>query len=109
MAKIDLMLMSGLTASDGSVIASGATLKFDSEFRAAYTNVIVRPKLYRNRELFENGFDNVNCPEIPFDFVLEMPEEEFYQITPYQLYQKVGEYLNNLLGDEFFELKIIND
>jgi hypothetical protein len=107
MAKIDLILVSGLTATDGSVIASGATLKFDSEFRAASTQIIVRPKLYRNRELFESGYTEVNSVELPFDFMLEIPEEEYYVLTPHQLYVEVGEYLNTLLGGMYFELKLI--
>jgi hypothetical protein len=111
MTKIDLITVSGLTASDGSVIASGATLKFDSEFQAASTNVRIIPKLYRNRELFETGFTCISISEkiIPFDFILRIPENEFYTLTPYQLYVKVGEYLNNLLGGEYFELKVIEE
>lgn len=109
MAKVDLILISGLTASDGSLIASGATLKFDAEFLAGNTNIRVIPKLYRNRELFESGFTNIWVSEqiIPNDFILQLPEEEYYQLTPYQLYQKVGDYLNNLLDGEYFELIVI--
>jgi len=57
MAKVDLITISGLTASDGSFIASGATLKFDSNFFAASTHIKISPKLYRSRELFENGYN----------------------------------------------------
>ena len=87
MAKIDLMLTSGLTASDGSIVASGATLKFNTEFVASTTNVRITPKLYRNSELFEIGFTHIWMSEqtIPNSFVLEIPEEEFYELTPYQL------------------------
>ena len=61
MAKIDLMLTSGLTATDGSMIASGATLKFNSEFYAGTTDINIKLKLYRNRELFESCYTNTEC------------------------------------------------
>lgn len=111
MAKIDLITISELTASDGSVIASGATLKFDSEFQAANTKIIVRPKLYRNRELFESGYTNIEISNeiIPYDFILEIPVEEFYVLTPLDLYERVGEHLNAMMGDVIFELKIIEE
>jgi hypothetical protein len=111
MAKVDLITITGLTASDGSVVASGATLKFNSEFFAASTKVKITPKLYRNRELFENGFSEIKISEeiIPVDFMMEFNEEDFYVMTPLVLYQEVGKYLNNMLGDEYFELKVIED
>lgn len=111
MSKIDLILISGITASDGSLVASGATLKFDAEFSAGSTNIRIMPRLYRNRELFESGFTHIQISEeiIPYDFMLEIPEEEFYSLTPYDLYQKVGDYLNIKLNENFFELKIINE
>jgi len=108
MAKVDLILISGLTASDGSMIASGATLKFDSEFVASVTSVRITPKLYRNRELFESGYTHIWISQqvIPNSFHLEFPEEEFYVLTPLVLYQEVGDWLNNLLGGTYFELLI---
>lgn len=109
MAKIDLITTSGLTAGDGSIVASGATLKFDAEFLAGSTTIRVMPKLYRNRELFESGYTNIFISEkiIPYDFRLEIPEKDYYELTPYQLYIEVGSYLNNLLGGEYFKLNII--
>jgi len=111
MAKVDLLLISGLTASDGSVVASGATLKFDTEFVASSTDVRITPKLYRNRELFESGYTNIWISEqtIPNSLVLSFAEEDFYSLTPLQLYTEVGEWLNNFLGAEYFELKIIDE
>jgi len=106
MAKIDLITLSGLTASDGSIIASGATIKFDSEFRASSTDIIIRPKLYRNRELFEGGYEPVICIGLPFDFIITVPEEEFYQITPTILYEKVRDALNMEVGSYLFEIEI---
>ncbi len=109
MVKIDLITLSGITAGDGSVIASGATVKFSSEFQAASTDIMIKPMVYRNRELFDAGYDAIPIPEkiIPYDFVLTIPEEEFYVLTPAILYQEVCDYLNNLFGFKMFEIKII--
>jgi len=108
MAKVDLLLTSGLTASDGSMVASGATLKFDSQFFAGSTRIRVKPKLYRNRELFESGYTETYMAEdvIPNEIELEFAEEEFYTLTPLQLYTEVGEWLNAFLGGTYFELLI---
>jgi len=111
MAKIDLMTISGLTASDGSIVASGATLKMDAEFQAGSTVVRVTPRLYRNRELFESGYTQIWMSEdiLPNDFEINFSEEEFYSLTPLQLYQEVGNWLNNFIGGVYFELKIIDE
>ena len=108
MAKIDIITLSGLTASDGSVIASGATVKFDSEFSAASTDIRITLKLYRNRELFEMGYTSIQISQeiLPYDFILTIPEEEFYVLTPTILYQEVCDYLNTLIPD-MFEVQII--
>jgi len=107
--KVDLITTSGLTANDGSVVASGATVKFDSEFLAARTDIRIMPKLYRNRELFEAGYSHIEISQeiIPYDFMLEIPEEEYYVLTPALLYQKVCDYLNTLIPN-MFEIKITN-
>jgi len=109
MAKVDLITISAITASDGSIVASGATLKFDSEFFAASTNVRIKPRLYRDRELFEGGFSSIHIGDdvIPDNFEIPFPEEEFYGLTPLQLYEQVGTWLNNYMGGDYFELKII--
>ena len=108
MAKIDIITLSGITASDGSVIASGATVKFNSEFSAASTDIRVMLQVYRNRELFESGYTSIQISEetLPYDFMLSIPEEEFYVLTPAILYQEVCDYLNTLIPD-MFEVKIV--
>ena len=110
MAKVDLITKSGITASDGSVVESGATLKFDSNFFAASTLIKITPKLYRNRELFESGYREIFISEqvLPVDFVITLSEEAYYQLTPLQLYEEVKIFLNNLFGREMFEIKIIS-
>ena len=109
MAKVDLMLISGLIASDGSIVASGATLKFDSEFKASTTRIRIFPRLYRNRELFESGYTSIHIADniIPDVFEITLPEEEYYVLTPLLLYEAVGDWLNNFMGGTYFELQII--
>lgn len=108
MAKIDIITKSGMTASDGTTIASGATVKFSSLFMAASTDIKVTPMMYRNRELFEAGFSNIQISEdiMPIDFIINVPEEEYYVLTPAVLYQKVCEYLNTIT-EGMYEIKII--
>ena len=110
MAKIDIITLTGLTASDGSMIASGATVKFNSEFQIGSTAVLVRPAVYRSRELFEEGYSAIETeltsnPNNEFEIHYE--ETEFYVLTPQQLYDDVCEYLNESFGMEAFEVVII--
>jgi len=107
MAKIDIITLTGLTATDGSEVASGATVKFSSEFQVGRIKVMVRPFVYRNRELFELGYSAIKTEEIPSEFQIEYGETEFYVLTPQQLYNDVCDYLNNLLGEGAFEVVII--
>lgn len=108
MAKIDLISLTGFTAVDGSLIASGATVKFDSEFQARSNNVIIRPKIFRSRELFEADYEHVWAIEIPREFIVVLTEQDLYTLTPAVLYKKVRDYLNTLLGGDFFEINIVN-
>jgi len=107
MAKIDILTLTGFTASDGSVIASGATVKFGSEFQIGTTSIIIRPKVFRTRELFEAGYMPIDIQEIPRDFRLSVPEADYYVITPQILYGLVCDYLNTLFGEIVFEVVVI--
>jgi len=110
MAKIDLITLTGLTASDGSLIASGATIKFDSEFKIGDTNVRVYPKIWRNRELFDSGYTSIQVTNetLPDDiYITSLTEEEYYTLTPLQLYEIVRDLLNGFYGADIIELQII--
>lgn len=109
MARVDLLLVTGLTAGDGSIVSNGATLKFDSEFQAGTTMIKVFPKLYRNRELFESGYTHVLMSEnvIPPELEMILSEDDYYVLTPLKLYEEVANWLNNFLGGTYFELVII--
>ena len=107
MAKIDIITLTGFTATDGSIIASGATVKFGSEFMVGNTTIRVKPVVFRNRELFEAGYKNVETNDILQEFFLNLPEEEYYVLTPQIMYNHVCDYLNTWIGVDVFEVKII--
>lgn len=111
MKKVDLITTSAMTASDGSVVASGATLKFDSEFMSTTTMIRVQPRLYRNRELFEMGYSEIKMPEetIPDSIIINIADEVFYELTPLMLYEEVANSLNNIMGNNMFQLNIIEE
>ena len=106
MAKIDIITLTGFTGNDGSIVASGATVKFSSEFMIGNTDIIVRPKLWRSRELFEDGFESIQTRELPSELYLWVPEEEYYVLTPTLLYEYVKDELNSELGGIFFDVLI---
>ena len=109
MSKIDIISLTGLTAVDGSVVTSGATIKFGSVFYSGSNQVKITPLVYRSRELFEMGYSSVRVSTIPYEFNLNIPNEEFYVMTPQILYEKVKNELNDLLGGECFDVQIINE
>ena len=109
MAKIDLITLSGLTASDGSIIASGATIKFQSVFAIGSVNVKVYPQIWRNRDLFETGYTSIQVTNetLPDDLTITgLTEEEFYTLTPQKLYEHVRDVLNDYYGADIIELQI---
>lgn len=108
MAKIDIISLTGLTSVDGSIIASGATIKFETIFESGSNVVKFLLKIYRNRELFESGYSDIKTKELPNNFNIEIPDDVYYQITPLQIYETVKDFLNQLMGGVFFEIKIID-
>lgn len=103
MTNIDIITLSAFPSSDGGILTTGATVKFDSEFLAASTDIKITLRFYRNREVFEGGYDSVPMPQtlFPYDFNISVTKEEFYVITPTILYQLVCDYLNTLVPDTF--------
>jgi len=107
--KIDIISLSGLTAVDGSTISSGATIKFETVFRAGSSDVQFILETYRNRELFEAGYKKVKTIELPEDINVSIPDNVYYTITPFQIYETVKNSLNQIMGSEYFEIKIIEE
>ena len=109
MIKIDIISLTGLTATDGSIVTSGATIRFDTSFFNGTNRINIRPLVYRNRQLFDGGYRNIKVFEIPSDFEIEIPDEEYYVITPQLLFEKVKDELNNMLGGECFDIQITQE
>lgn len=110
--KIDLLTVSALTASDGSVIASGATIKFETYFEVGNTNVRVFPKIYRSRELFELGYSPITMNDQDFPkelYIQTLTENDFYTLTPQTLYTIVRDQINNFYGGSICNINIIED
>ena len=106
---IDIVLISGITASDGSIVDSGAIVKFSTEFPINSTNVLIRTEMYRSREIFEFGYRSIESNVIPSRFSISIPDEEFFTITPLVLFNKVKDYLNNHAGGDFFEIVVLGE
>ena len=107
MAKIDLITLSGLTASDGSIISEGAVIKFQTIFNIGTIEIKVYPKIFRNRELFESGYTNVDVTNevLPDDITItSVSEEEYYDLTPLALYTIVKDWLNEYYGAEVVDI-----
>ena len=107
--KVDLITLSALTASDGSIIASGATIKFGTNFEAGSTNIRIFPKIYRNRELFESGYTSIQVTKetLPDDIYIQtLTEEDFYTLTPTVIYGIVRDWLNAYYGEDIIEVDI---
>lgn len=109
MIKIDIISLSGLTAADGSIVASGATARFESVFYNGSNVVNIRLKVYRSRELFESGYTDVKIVELPYEFDLIIPDEDYYVLTPQMLYEKVRDKLNEIIGFDMFEIRITQE
>ena len=109
MIKIDVVSLTGLTAVDGSIVDAGAIIRFESRFRNGSNSIKITPQIYRSRELFEAGFEGLRVLEIPYDFEIEIPDEEYYVMTPQLLFEKVKDELNNMLGGECFDIQITQE
>lgn len=106
MAKIDIISLTGLTAVDGSEVISGATIKFETVFHVGTTDIEIRLKIFRTRQLFESKYRPIEVVELPNDFIIGVDEETFYTITPSVIYELVKDHLNNLLNGNYFEIII---
>jgi len=104
---VDIITTSGLTGRDGSVIAAGAVIKFETEFPIGFSGFVSRLRVYRSKAIYENGYSNVSLK----DFDNEIREdlgEEFFNLTPLILYNKVVENINNQYGATVCEVQTIN-
>ena len=108
MAKVDIVTLGIIMAVDGTPIQANAIIKFNSEFQIRSNDVMIRPKIYRSRELFESGFEDIRSNQVPSEFVIKLTEEDFTTLTPLNLYYKVKDYLNTYAIGGMFDVIISN-
>jgi len=105
MGKIDLQSLLDVESGDGSIISSGAIVKFDSQFHIGSLEIITIPKMYRSRELFESGYTDVHCLALPPSINIEISsEDEFNQLTVLGLNERLRDYLNAIFEGLYFEV-----
>ena len=107
MTNIDIITLTGLTATDGSIIDAGAVIKFETEFPIGFAGFYARIKVYRNRTIFEAGYDGIYLHGIKDELIEDMGIE-FFNLTPTILYTKVAEFINAEYGATVCEVEITN-
>jgi hypothetical protein len=107
MTNIDIITLTGLTAVDGSILDTGAIIKFETEFPIGFAGFHARIKAYRNRAIFEAGYDGIYLHGIKDELIEDMGVE-FFNLTPTLLYTKVAEYINNHYEAIVCEVEITN-
>lgn len=108
MAKISLRTITGMTASDGSEILSGATVKFDT---ILHPNGIVEilPRIYRSETAFASGYTFILMRDEDFPSTLviaNLNPDLMYTVTMTQLYNAARNYLNDFLGGTYLAVFI---
>ena len=108
MNTLELITTSGLTASDGSIITSGATIKFQVVFNIGTIKIKIYPKIYRSVKLFYEGYKNVpiNKEILPDDITIDsLTVDEYYNLTTQILYEIVKDWLNNYYGADIVKVE----
>lgn len=109
MAQIKLITVTGLTASDGSYIASGATIKFQTNIEIDGT-VRIYPKIYRDDIAYVSGYTSIYMrpDDFPDDVILIILDDNgLYNFTSQQLYTKAKNTLNTILGSIVVDIETI--
>ena len=107
MVLIDIVSKIELTTQDGGVVLSGATIKFSTLFHSGSNRIEITLAVYRSRKIMELGFSPVNVRGLTSMFSLIVPDSEFQQITPYRIHEMVRDRLNEIVGENAFEILII--
>ena len=109
MAKIKLITVTGLTAGDGSYVASGATVKFQTNMMIN-GDVFIYPRLYRSDEAFESGYTSINMKEEDFPYevlLIVLDNDGLYNFSISQLYTKAKNTLNTVMGGDYLDVVTI--
>jgi hypothetical protein len=101
-----LKINKNLTAKDGSVIASGSIVKFDTNFPRTGDFIRFYIGIYRDSEAFDSGKSPVLCTEIDQYQEINLPlsQEEYNALTPITIHEKLKAYLEGIIGQGVIEI-----
>jgi len=66
--KKDIVTLTGLTAVDGSVVSAGAHISLEIEFPSLFDGYVARVSFFRNKQIFENGYEPVRIKDFEDEF-----------------------------------------
>ena len=73
--KKDIITLTGLTAEDGSIVASGAHIALEIEIPMNFQGYHARINVFRSKEIFENGYQPVRLLNLEDEFSKETTED----------------------------------
>ena len=73
--KKDIITITGLTAEDGSVVTAGAHMVLEIEFPVQFNGYLSRIYVYRNKQIFENGYAPIRIMDLEEEMVVETTED----------------------------------
>lgn len=88
--KKDIITLTGLTAEDGSIVTSGAHIALEIEIPISFDGYQARIKVFRNKQIFENGYQPVRILNMEDELRKETTED----ILTSSIYDDVVTFIN---------------
>ena len=98
--KKDIITLTGLTAEDGSIVASGAHIALEIEFPMNFQGYYARINVFRSKEIFENGYQPVRILNIEDELMKETTED----ILMSSIYDDVVIFINEQFDNPVCEI-----
>lgn len=92
--QVSTGITSGLTSADGTVVKYPAIVKYKTEFPMAGNEIMVNRAVFRNRELFEKGYQGIEVLEFEKYKRIDLTDDEMENLSPFILASKITEDLN---------------
>ena len=89
--KKDIITITGLTSEDGSVLTAGAHIAVEMEIRSNFNGYAARAVVYRNKQIFENGYAPVRIKDFEEELVIETTDD----FTVSSVYTEMVNFINN--------------
>jgi hypothetical protein len=94
-----LQINTGLTATDGGSVASGAYVIFSTRFPYRGLNYSVEILIYRSLAALDGGLSPIKVIEIPeYFYTKNLTEQEFMGLTPVVIHDDVKAFLEGYVG-----------